>query len=89
MTESVEIAALFFYFAKKRVRGMLGWVIYGITVNVIAFCLMGYDKNRARTGRWRVSERKLFLVGIIGGSIGIYFGMKKNFVTKRSIAALL
>ncbi|MFR4734320.1 MAG: DUF1294 domain-containing protein [Agathobacter rectalis] len=36
---------------------------------------MGEDKRRAKMHRWRISERMLFLVSILGGSIGTWAGM--------------
>ena len=37
--------------------------------------LMGIDKWKARRGRWRISEKTLFLAAIFGGSIGSLAGM--------------
>ena len=48
---------------------------YLTLVNVIAFTVYGVDKRRAQKDRWRVPERTLFLVAIIGGSIGALLGM--------------
>ena len=45
-------------------------------INLLAFCLMGSDKRRAKTGRWRISERTLFLSAILGGSLGAIAGMQ-------------
>ena len=36
---------------------------------------MGIDKNRARRKAWRIPESTLFLLAIIGGSIGSIAGM--------------
>ena len=36
---------------------------------------MGADKYKARKGRWRISERTLFLLALAGGSLGIFIGM--------------
>ena len=48
---------------------------YLITVNLIAFALMGYDKALSKTGGRRVPEATLFLFVIIGGSLGGTLGM--------------
>ena len=48
---------------------------YLVLVNVIAFTVYGADKRRAQKDRWRVPERTLFLLAIIGGSIGALLGM--------------
>ena len=48
---------------------------YLVTVNVIGFALMGIDKHKARVGAFRIPEGTLFVVAIIGGSIGSIIGM--------------
>lgn len=48
---------------------------YIVLINLIGFIMMGYDKNRAKKGKWRVSEKKIFIFAFIGGALGIYFGM--------------
>ena len=47
-----------------------------LIINVVSFIVLGLDKNRAKTGNWRVSERSLFVLAFIGGAIGIYLGMR-------------
>lgn len=51
-------------------------LIYLCAVNLLAFFLMGLDKRRARHGKWRISERTLFLSALLGGSIGAILGMQ-------------
>ena len=51
-------------------------VCYLITVNSIAFALMGIDKKRAKQSAWRISEKALFLPAILGGSVGAILGMQ-------------
>ena len=46
-----------------------------VLVNLVAFALMGVDKQRARTHQWRVPEKTLFLLAIVGGSVGALLGM--------------
>lgn len=52
-------------------------VLYLLLINIIAFVQMGIDKKRARNKQWRISEARLFLPVLLGGSIGgisgIYF----------------
>ncbi len=48
---------------------------YLILINLIGFVLMGIDKRRAITNRWRISERTLFLVALLFGCIGVQIGM--------------
>ena len=50
-------------------------LIYLIVVNLIAFCMYAADKSKARNNKWRIPEKALFLIAIIGGSIGALAGM--------------
>ncbi len=43
--------------------------------NLLGFVLMGMDKKRARKKQWRIPERTLWGVSILGGAIGSYIGM--------------
>ncbi|MFB1050873.1 DUF1294 domain-containing protein [Paraliobacillus sp. JSM ZJ581] len=52
------------------------YLVYIIVVNGIAFIMMGIDKHRAEKRKWRVPEKKLWLLAIMGGSIGSMIGMK-------------
>ena len=45
-------------------------------VNVVTFALYGIDKAKARRGAWRISEKMLFLLPLLGGSIGALLGMR-------------
>ena len=52
-------------------------VIYCLlTINALAFIVYGIDKLKARKGRWRISEATLLLLAIVGGSVGVWLGMK-------------
>ena len=48
---------------------------YFIIMNLIGFALMGIDKYRAKKRSFRIPEATLFIVAIIGGSIGSILGM--------------
>ena len=50
-------------------------LIYILVVNIITFLFMGYDKHEAKKGNWRISEKTLFTLVVIGGSIGGIIGM--------------
>ena len=41
-----------------------------VLVNLVAFALMGVDKQRARTHQWRVPEKTLFLAALLFGGTG-------------------
>jgi len=50
-------------------------VIYLLVINLIAFLAMYIDKKRAKWGKWRIKESTLFLLALLGGSIGGIAGM--------------
>lgn len=49
--------------------------IYLLIVNVMTFILYGIDKYKAKHHHWRISERTLFTLTIIGGAIGALLAM--------------
>ena len=52
-------------------------VLAFVTVmNTVSFALMGHDKRCARQGKWRVPEKRLFLVTACFGGLGGVLGMK-------------
>lgn len=57
---------------------MLNEIVIGVltAVNLFSFWLMGYDKRCARRGKWRVSEKRLFLAAACFGALGGLLGMK-------------
>ena len=48
---------------------------YLVLVNAAALALMLADKQKAKQGVWRISERSLIGIALIGGSIGAIIGM--------------
>ena len=50
--------------------------IYIIFINLLTFILMGIDKRRARKRMWRVPEKTLWVVALLGGSVGSLIGMR-------------
>jgi len=51
-------------------------IIYIIAINIIGFILMGVDKRRARKRVWRVPEKNLWIIALLGGSFGSLLGMR-------------
>ena len=49
---------------------------YIVVINVIGFALMGIDKAKARKRAWRIPEATLFLIALVGGSLGTTVGMR-------------
>ena len=51
-------------------------ICYIVVINLVSFMMFGIDKYKARRGQWRISEATLLAVAAIGGSIGVWMGMK-------------
>lgn len=49
---------------------------YEIVLSAITFLVYAYDKNAARQGRWRISERTLLLLSASGGCWGALAAMQ-------------
>ena len=48
---------------------------YLLVINAVTFAVYGIDKYKAKKGAWRIPEKTLFLLPIIGGSVGALAGM--------------
>ncbi len=56
-----------------------GWTVLLVwlaVINLLTFLVYGADKRRARRDKWRVPEKTLFLLPLLGGSIGALLGMR-------------
>ncbi len=51
------------------------FILYLIVINLIGFFIMLIDKRKAIKRQWRISEKALICISIIGGSIGMLAGM--------------
>ena len=51
------------------------FIIYFIGINLITFIVFGIDKRKAVKHRYRIPEKNLFGLAIIGGSVGAWLGM--------------
>lgn len=49
---------------------------YLLAVNLALFGLMGIDKYKAKHDKWRIRESTLFVLAVIGGSVGGILGMR-------------
>ncbi len=54
---------------------MMVFYLYLLVMNVLGVAVMGVDKKRAKRHAWRISEKALFAVSLLGGSIGTWAGM--------------
>lgn len=50
-------------------------MVYMIFINSAGIVLMAVDKFRAVRHAWRIPEKVLFLVAVLGGSLGAWAGM--------------
>lgn len=50
-------------------------MLYVVIMNILGVAVMGIDKYKAQHKLWRIPEKTLFLVSILGGSIGTWAGM--------------
>ena len=72
-------------------------LIYLIIINTLTFILYGVDKFLAVKHYYRISEKLLYLFGVIGGALGALFGMfcfrhktlKLRFYLVNSISLIL
>lgn len=55
--------------------GMKLFAIYLVVMNVLGVAVMWSDKRRARLHRWRIPEKVLFGVSLLGGRAGTWAGM--------------
>ena len=53
----------------------LNVIIYLLVINLIGLLIMYADKRKAKYGRWRIPEKTLLLVAMLGGSNGTIAGM--------------
>ena len=52
------------------------WLIYYLLfINIFTFCVYGIDKWKAKKHAWRIPEKTLLFLALIGGSAGAIVGM--------------
>jgi uncharacterized membrane protein YsdA (DUF1294 family) len=68
---------------------------YLIAINLVGFLAMFLDKRRAIKNEWRIPEKTLFLIALLGGSLGTTLGMNtfrhktKHWYFKLGMPAIL
>lgn len=50
-------------------------IAYILIMNLLGIAIMGMDKQKAKAHAWRIPEKTLFLVSLLGGSLGTWCGM--------------
>ena len=51
--------------------------VYYLIISLVGIILTVYDKKIAGTGKWRIPEATLMLVGLFGAALPMYVVMKK------------
>ncbi len=61
-------------------------IVHFATISLVTFAAYGWDKYKARTNGWRVPEKTLHALALIGGIVGAYAGSKffRHKTTKTS-----
>lgn len=49
--------------------------IYLAVINLVGLFVMWLDKHKAKKGAWRIKEKTLFAVALLGGALGTTLGM--------------
>lgn len=52
-------------------------ILIYIFLNFYGYILMNVDKKRAIKNEWRISEKKLWVISLLGGALGVTIGMKQ------------
>ncbi len=52
-------------------------LIYLLSINIVSVFVCVYDKHQAKKQGWRVSEKFLFALCLLGGNVGMYLTMQK------------
>ena len=69
--------------------------IFFIIINVAGFLAMGIDKAKAKAKAWRIPEKTLLGIAVMGGSLGVLLGMEtfrhktKHWYFKYGVPAIL
>ena len=50
-------------------------IIYLVIINLIGFLAMFIDKRKAKKQKWRIQEKTLLYITLLGGGIGSIAGM--------------
>ena len=54
---------------------MVKMTYYLIIINIITFIIYGIDKEKSKKNKYRISEKTLIILALIGGSLGALLGM--------------
>lgn len=60
---------------KGYTTGELYFYVYMIVINILSFALMFIDKQKAKKEKYRIKESIFMTLALVGGAIGVLFGM--------------
>lgn len=60
---------------EKKTVEIKVFAVYVVVMTIIGFLSMYIDKKKAIKHQWRISEKTLFFIAVLGGSIGSNLGM--------------
>ncbi|WP_405728383.1 DUF1294 domain-containing protein [Anaerotignum sp.] len=60
------------YFNPTALGIILG---YYVLINIILYVTMVIDKKRAQKDHWRIPEKNMFILAVLGGGLGGLFAM--------------
>jgi uncharacterized membrane protein YsdA (DUF1294 family) len=52
------------------------FILYLAGINLLGLYFMRTDKLRSKRGKYRIPERRFFMIALVGGSIGVFAGMR-------------
>lgn len=50
-------------------------LFYILFFSILGLFIMKIDKHKATTHRYRISEKTIFIIALLGGSLGVWAGM--------------
>ena len=59
----------------EEIFSMQNILLYLLAINLFGFFIMWLDKRKAKKGAWRIPEKTLFTITLLGGGIGTIAGM--------------
>ena len=52
------------------------YILYLLAIGLVTFLAYALDKRRAKKGKWRISEKALLTLSLLGGAFGGFLAMR-------------
>jgi len=60
--------------------------MYFMIINLAGYVIMAVDKRKSVRNKWRVKEKTLFAISLVGGALGMMLGMRSfHHKTKKTM----